>query len=70
MDGSNVAHATEGGEARLANIQLVMTKLSADDFKPLDDWRASAGYRLKVAGNLLRRLYLRSTGVAVELDAL
>ncbi len=42
----------------------------ADDFKPLDDWRASAGYRLMVAGNLLRRLYLRSSGVAVELDAL
>jgi xanthine dehydrogenase small subunit len=42
----------------------------ARDFKPLDDWRASAGYRLLVAGNLLRRLYLRSTGVAVELDAL
>ncbi|MGE0420612.1 MAG: xanthine dehydrogenase small subunit [Reyranellaceae bacterium] len=42
----------------------------ADDFKPLDDWRASAGYRLAVAGNLLRRLYLRSAGVAVELDAL
>jgi xanthine dehydrogenase small subunit len=42
----------------------------ADDFKPLDDWRASAGYRLTVAGNLLRRLYLRSTGAAVELDAL
>jgi xanthine dehydrogenase small subunit len=42
----------------------------AQDFKPLDDWRASAGYRLMVAGNLLRRLYLRSAGVAVELDAL
>ncbi len=42
----------------------------ARDFKPLDDWRASASYRLMVAGNLLRRLYLRSTGAAVELDAL
>jgi xanthine dehydrogenase small subunit len=27
----------------------------AQDFKPLDDWRASAGYRLLAAGNLLRR---------------
>ena len=35
MDGSNVAHATEGGEARLDNIQLVMRKLSDDGFKPL-----------------------------------
>lgn len=42
----------------------------ADDFRPLDDWRATASYRLAVAGNLLRRLYLRSAGVAVELDAL
>ncbi len=29
-----------------------------DDFSPLTDMRASAGYRLQVAGNLLRRLYL------------
>ena len=35
VDGSNVAHATEGGEARLDNIQLVMRKLSDDGFKPL-----------------------------------
>ena len=35
VDGSNVAHATEGGEARLDNIQLVMRKLSEDGFKPL-----------------------------------
>jgi xanthine dehydrogenase small subunit len=42
----------------------------ADEFEPLDDWRATAAYRLTVAGNLLRRLYLRSTGVAPELDTL
>jgi hypothetical protein len=35
VDGSNVAHATEGGGARLDNIQLVMRKLSADGYKPL-----------------------------------
>lgn len=35
VDGSNVAHATEGGEARLANIELVMRKLSSDGYKPL-----------------------------------
>jgi xanthine dehydrogenase small subunit len=27
----------------------------AEDFTPLDDWRASAKYRLRVAGNLIRR---------------
>ena len=31
----------------------------AMDFKPVDDWRGSAAYRLQVAANLLRRLELR-----------
>ncbi len=31
----------------------------ATDFKPVDDWRGSAAYRLQVAANLLRRLELR-----------
>ena len=54
-----------------ATIERAAAALAAD-FKPLDDWRASAGYRLKVAGNLLRRLYLRSTrpGLALELDTI
>jgi xanthine dehydrogenase small subunit len=29
------------------------------DFRPLDDWRGTAAYRLQVAVNLLRRLELR-----------
>ncbi|SET08929.1 xanthine dehydrogenase small subunit [Marinobacter segnicrescens] len=33
----------------------------ASDFSPLTDVRASAGYRLQVAGNLLRRALLAST---------
>ena len=32
-----------------------------DDFQPLTDMRASAGYRLKVARNLLRRLHIETT---------
>ena len=32
----------------------------ATDFSPLSDVRASAGYRLQVAGNLLRRALLAS----------
>ena len=32
----------------------------ASDFAPLDDLRASAAYRLKVASNLLRRLWLET----------
>jgi xanthine dehydrogenase small subunit len=33
----------------------------SDDFTPLSDMRASAGYRLKVAGNLLRRFLIETT---------
>lgn len=35
VDASNVAHATEGGEARLENIKLVQAKLLEDGFEPL-----------------------------------
>ena len=34
----------------------------ADDFEPIDDMRSTADYRLRVAQNLLRRLYLETTG--------
>ena len=42
------------------------------DFKPIDDWRGSAAYRLQAAKNLLRRLELRvvSPGQVVEVEAL
>lgn len=35
VDASNVAHATEGGSARLRNIRLVMDKLREEGFEPL-----------------------------------
>jgi hypothetical protein len=35
VDASNVAHATEGGEARLQNITLVQEKLRDEGFEPL-----------------------------------
>lgn len=38
----------------------------ARDFQPLTDMRASAGYRLKVAGNLLRRFLIETTQADVE----
>jgi xanthine dehydrogenase small subunit len=31
------------------------------DFTPLDDMRASAHYRLRIAGNLLRRFLIETT---------
>ncbi len=36
------------------------------DFEPISDMRASAGYRLKAAQNLLRRFYLESRGEFTE----
>ena len=42
------------------------------EFKPIDDWRGSAAYRLQAAKNLLHRLELRiaAPGQAVEVEAL
>ncbi|WP_340054482.1 FAD binding domain-containing protein, partial [Pseudomonas sp. JAI120] len=37
-----------------------------DDFKPLTDVRGSSGYRLTVAANLLRRMWLAGTGETVS----
>jgi xanthine dehydrogenase small subunit len=37
-------------------------KALARDFEPISDMRASAGYRLHAAQNLLRRFYLESRG--------
>jgi xanthine dehydrogenase small subunit len=42
------------------SVTAAITAL-ASDFSPLTDARASAGYRLQVAGNLLRRALLAST---------
>lgn len=35
VDAANVAHATEGSEARLANIKLVQAKLLDEGYEPL-----------------------------------
>ena len=51
--------------ARAAEAALLRDGFAAaiaavgEDFKPVDDWRGSADYRLQVAANLLRRLELR-----------
>jgi xanthine dehydrogenase small subunit len=38
----------------------------AADFQPISDMRASAGYRLTVAGNLLRRYLAETSGMATD----
>jgi xanthine dehydrogenase small subunit len=39
-------------------------KALGEDFQPITDMRASAGYRLSVARNLLRRLHVETPGTA------
>lgn len=51
------------------SIQDAATAL-ARDFQPLSDMRASAGYRLAVAQNLLHRVWLDSTGHGTDLRGL
>jgi xanthine dehydrogenase small subunit len=48
------------GAARSAMAAL------AEDYRPIDDMRASAGYRLTVAQNLLWRYYLECSGAQVQ----
>ena len=52
--------ALTGQQWTTAVIEQGMSAL-AEDFTPIDDMRASAGYRLRCAQNLLRRFYLEST---------
>ena len=35
VDGSNVAHSSEGGQARLRNIELVVDKLTEEGLEPI-----------------------------------
>jgi xanthine dehydrogenase small subunit len=48
------------------SIERAAAALS-QDFKPLTDLRASSAYRLKAAGNLLRRFYLAHGGSTMPL---
>jgi xanthine dehydrogenase small subunit len=44
-----------------ATVEAAMEKY-AEDFSPLTDMRASAGYRALAAKNLLLRFYVETTG--------
>jgi len=63
------AHATEealiGKAWEEASIEAAIPALSPD-YQPLSDVRGSSAYRLAVAGNLLRRLWLAQSGEAVS----
>ena len=47
------------------SIETAISALERD-FTPINDWRASAGYRMRVAGNLLRRLFIETTEGSTE----
>ena len=48
-----------------ATVRSAMAELEKD-FTPITDWRASAGYRLRVAQNLLMRLFVETTDPTEE----
>jgi xanthine dehydrogenase small subunit len=68
---AGVEAALDGAPWTAAGIESAVTAL-AHDFEPIDDMRASAGYRRRVAGNLLRRFFLAHAGggVPCRTDAL
>jgi xanthine dehydrogenase small subunit len=48
-----------------ATVRAAMTDLPRD-FQPLTDWRASAEYRMRVAQNLLLRMFIEATDPHAE----
>lgn len=54
-----------GKPMALVTFEAAATAL-AKDYQPISDMRASAGYRLLVAQNLLRRFYLESAGETAQ----
>ena len=62
---TNAEQALIGQPWNEATLEAAVAAL-AEDFTPLTDWRASAGYRARVAGNLLRRLFIETTDAATE----
>ena len=54
-----------GADWSEANLERAMAALE-QDFAPITDWRASAGYRMQVAKNLLRRLYIETSDPGAE----
>ncbi len=63
--------ALAGAPLTDATIAAAISELPKD-IAPLSDWRASAAYRMLLAGNLLKRLHLRLTPptAPLEVDAL
>jgi len=54
----------KGRQWNEATVQAAIDALTKD-FQPVSDMRASKGYRLRAAGNLLKRYYLETSGDVV-----
>jgi xanthine dehydrogenase small subunit len=67
----HVEQALKGQAVSAATFEAAAAAV-AHDFRPIDDWRGSAAYRLTAAANLLRRLYWRMVEPTrvVEVEAL
>jgi xanthine dehydrogenase small subunit len=57
--------ALTGARWEEATVERAMAALD-DDFTPLSDWRASAGYRAQAAKNLLLRLFIETSDPRTE----
>jgi len=64
------AEAALTGQAWTAETVALAAAALAEDYAPIDDMRASGGYRLKVAQNLLRRFHLATTAPATRVQVL
>jgi xanthine dehydrogenase iron-sulfur cluster and FAD-binding subunit A len=53
------------GSALTAQTIAPACQALEETFEPLSDFRASAGYRLQVASNLLRRYFYRLNGLSL-----
>lgn len=65
----NTEQALLGKPWDQANIEQAMSVL-AQDYQPLSDVRASSGYRLSVARNLLLKFYLQTSAPSIATDVL
>ena len=64
------AEAALRGRPWTAETIAIATQALSEDFQPISDFRASAGYRLTVAGNLIRRLFIETTAPETPLEVM
>ena len=63
------AEAALAGQPWTGEAVRAAMEAMAGDFTPLTDMRASAGYRMKAAQNMLERYFLQTQGIATDVLA-